>query len=150
MSKFPSLNEQMDLISRGAEEIIPEDNLEKKINEHIDEVKDSCDIYSGINNGGEGYVAPTIIINPPDSSRIVNEETFGPVMSIRPFKSENELIEKIHKTGYGLSSSIFGKDSFGVEVSILTCSRISGLLSEYSVIAQLIDVPPASIPPISI
>jgi len=82
----------------------------KKINEHIDEVKDSCDIYSGINNGGEGYVAPTIVVNPPDSSRIVNEETFGPVMSIRSFKSEDELIEKIHKTGYGLSSSIFGKD----------------------------------------
>ena len=45
-----------------------------------------------------------------ESSKIVNEETFGPVMSIRPFKTEDELIKKIHKTGYGLSSSIFGKD----------------------------------------
>ena len=82
----------------------------QKINDHINEVKDSCDIYSGFNNGGENYIAPTIIINPPDSSRIVNEETFGPVMSIRSFKNEDELITKIHKTGYGLSSSIFGKD----------------------------------------
>ena len=40
----------------------------------------------------------------------MNEETFGPVISIRSFKSEDELIQKIHKTGYGLSSSIFGKD----------------------------------------
>ena len=88
--------------------ITPE--TKQKINEHINEVKDSCDIYSGINNGGERYIAPTIVINPPDSSRIVNEETFGPVISIRPFKSENELIAKIHKTGYGLSSSIFGKN----------------------------------------
>ena len=31
MSKFASLNEQMDLIRRGVEEIIPESNLEKKI-----------------------------------------------------------------------------------------------------------------------
>jgi len=82
----------------------------QKINEHINEVKDSCSIYSGINNGGEKYIAPTIVVNPPDSSRIVNEETFGPVMSIRPFKTEDELIEKIHKTGYGLSSSIFSTD----------------------------------------
>ena len=88
--------------------INPETRL--KINEHINELKGICDIYSGINNGDDKYIAPTIIVNPPESSRIVNEETFGPVMSIRTFKSEDDLIKKIHKTGYGLSSSIFGKD----------------------------------------
>jgi len=88
--------------------ITPE--TKQKINEHINEVKDSCDIFHGINNGDDKYIAPTIVVNPPDSSKIVNEETFGPVMSIRSFKSEDELIQKIHKTGYGLSSSIFGKD----------------------------------------
>ena len=92
--------------------ITPE--TKQKINEHINEVKDSCDIYSGINNGGEKYIAPTIVIDPPDSSRIVNEETFGPVMSIRPFNSEDELIKKIHKTGYGLSSSIFGSNKIRI------------------------------------
>ena len=35
MSNFPKLNEQMDLISRGVEEIIPEDNLVKKIEKSI-------------------------------------------------------------------------------------------------------------------
>ena len=88
--------------------ITPE--TKQKINEHINEVKESCSIYSGINNGGDKYIAPTIIIDPPETSRIVNEETFGPVMSIRPFKTEDELIGKIHKTGYGLSSSIFSND----------------------------------------
>ena len=82
----------------------------QKIDEHINEIKDSCNIVSGLNNGDDRYIAPTIVIDPPESSRIVNEETFGPVISIRSFKSEDELIEKIHKTGYGLSSSIFGKD----------------------------------------
>jgi len=86
------------------------DETKQKINKHINEVKDSCDIFSGINNGDDKFIAPTIIVDPPDSSRLVNEETFGPVMSIRPFKTEDELIEKIHKTGYGLSSSIFGSN----------------------------------------
>ncbi len=81
-----------------------------KINKHINEVKGSCDIYSGINNGDDKYIAPTIVVNPPESSMIVNEETFGPVLSVRSFSSEDELIKKIHKTGYGLSSSIFGKN----------------------------------------
>ena len=88
--------------------ITPE--TKKKIEDHINEVKDSCDIYTGINSDVEKYIAPTIVVNPPDSARIVNEETFGPVMSIRSFKNEDELIEKVRKTGYGLSSSIFGKD----------------------------------------
>ena len=35
-------------------------------------------------------------------------------MSIRPFNSEDELIKKIHKTGYGLSSSIFGSNKIRI------------------------------------
>ena len=37
MDRFPSLNEQMDIIRKGAEEIIPEDELVKKIEESIKE-----------------------------------------------------------------------------------------------------------------
>ncbi len=86
------------------------DETKQKINEHINEIKESCKTVSGINNSGDKFIAPTIVIDPPESSRIVNEETFGPVISIRSFDNEDELIDKIHKTGYGLSSSIFGKD----------------------------------------
>ena len=39
MSRFPSLNEQMDIIRKGAEEIIPEDELVKKIEWSIKENK---------------------------------------------------------------------------------------------------------------
>ena len=39
MSRFPSLNEQMDLIRKGAEEIIPEEELVKKIEKSIKENK---------------------------------------------------------------------------------------------------------------
>lgn len=37
MSKFPSLNEQMDIIRKGTEEIIPEEELAKKIEKSIKE-----------------------------------------------------------------------------------------------------------------
>ena len=37
--KFPSLNEQMDLIRRGAVEIIPEDELAKKLERSLKEGK---------------------------------------------------------------------------------------------------------------
>ena len=48
MSKFPSLNEQMDIIRRGVEEIVPEDELVKKIESSISDdeplrIKCGCD-----------------------------------------------------------------------------------------------------------
>ena len=81
-----------------------------KINEHLSELTDKTKIVMGQKQDHNMFIAPTIVIDPPPDSRIVNEETFGPVILIRPFNNETDLLEKIHKTGYGLSGSIFGKD----------------------------------------
>ena len=43
-------------------------------------------------------------------SQIMKEETFGPVMPIHPFYSDDEAIKLANMTGYGLSASIFGKN----------------------------------------
>ena len=91
------------------------DSLEDVIaNPSADEdIIDAASIKERMNNIDGRYTEDDRKNMTQDSSynaRIVNEETFGPVMSIRSFKNEDELIEKIHKTGYGLSSSIFGKD----------------------------------------
>jgi acyl-CoA reductase-like NAD-dependent aldehyde dehydrogenase len=41
------------------------------------------------------YICPTLILNPPSSSRVMQEEIFGPVIPIVSFASRNEAIEKI-------------------------------------------------------
>ena len=56
------------------------------------------------------FIPPTLVVNPPSEAKILQEETFGPVMTIHPFTSNNEVIELANKTGYGLSASIFGKN----------------------------------------
>ena len=56
----------------------------------------------------EKYIAPTLIVDPNEDLRVVNEETFGPVLTIRSFNNEKDLMYMVHKTGYGLSASIFG------------------------------------------
>ena len=80
-----------------------------KVKEHIEENEKSS-VIQGTSIEHDRYIAPTIIVNPSDDSRIVNEETFGPVISLRSFKNRGDLISKIHKTGYGLAGSIFGRD----------------------------------------
>jgi acyl-CoA reductase-like NAD-dependent aldehyde dehydrogenase len=80
-----------------------------KVKEHIAEINQKK-IIKGESINHSMYIPPTLIIDPPESSRVVNEETFGPVVSLRAFKDEEDLLNKVHKTGYGLAGSIFGKD----------------------------------------
>ena len=53
------------------------------------------------------YIQPTIIEGLPYDCDINQEEIFGPVVSIIPFKTEEEVIEMANSTKYGLSASIF-------------------------------------------
>jgi len=56
------------------------------------------------------YIAPTIIEGLPHTCRTNQEEIFGPVVSVIPFKTEDEVITMANSTKYGLSASIFTKD----------------------------------------
>ena len=53
------------------------------------------------------YVQPTIIEGLSSECEVNQEEIFGPVVSIIPFKTEEEVIEMANSTKYGLSASIF-------------------------------------------
>jgi aldehyde dehydrogenase (NAD+) len=65
-------------------------------------------VTGGVRKGDSGfYVEPTIFLDPKDDARIYREEIFGPVITIRTFKTEEEAIELANDTSYGLSSCIF-------------------------------------------
>tara|TARA_Y100000385_G_scaffold289761_1_gene360266 strand:+ start:373 stop:1815 length:1443 start_codon:yes stop_codon:yes gene_type:complete len=53
------------------------------------------------------YIEPTVIDGLPYNCSINQEEIFGPVVSLIPFNSEEEVIEMANSTKYGLSASIF-------------------------------------------
>ena len=53
------------------------------------------------------YIQPTIIEGLSSDCDINQEEIFGPVVSLIPFKTEQEVIEMANSTRYGLSASIF-------------------------------------------
>lgn len=57
---------------------------------------------------GKGfYCRPTLFTNVAQSSRIAQEEIFGPVLTIQTFRTEDEVIEKANNTPYGLSAGVW-------------------------------------------
>lgn len=53
------------------------------------------------------YIQPTIIEGLSSDCDINQEEIFGPVVSLIPFTTEEEVVEMANSTRYGLSASIF-------------------------------------------
>ena len=53
------------------------------------------------------WVEPTIWTGLADDARVVKEEIFGPCCHIRPFDTEDEVIELANSTKYGLSATIW-------------------------------------------
>ena len=56
----------------------------------------------------KGYwFAPTVFTNVAQSSRIAQEEIFGPVLSVLTFRTPAEAVEKANNTPYGLSAGVW-------------------------------------------
>jgi acyl-CoA reductase-like NAD-dependent aldehyde dehydrogenase len=62
------------------------------------------------------FVSPTILVDVPEDAAAVQEETFGPTLTIARVKDADEAVERANGTGYGLGGSIFSK-SRGLELA---------------------------------
>src|SRR6185312_11243160 len=59
---------------------------------------------------GANFFAPTILADVDHSMRIMREETFGPVLPVRSFKTEDEAVALANDSEYGLAACIFTND----------------------------------------
>jgi aminomuconate-semialdehyde/2-hydroxymuconate-6-semialdehyde dehydrogenase len=68
-------------------------------------------VAGGNRIGDKGYfVEPTVITGLGCDCRVLQEEIFGPVVTITPFRDEEEAIRFANSTRYGLSTSIWTRD----------------------------------------
>ena len=57
------------------------------------------------------FIAPTIIDNPPEDARIVQEEQFGPVLPLLKFSDVDDVVARANATEYGLGASVWSADA---------------------------------------
>jgi acyl-CoA reductase-like NAD-dependent aldehyde dehydrogenase len=56
------------------------------------------------------FVPVTLVDNPPEASRLVAEEPFGPILPLLKWRDEEDVIARANDTRYGLGASVWGKD----------------------------------------
>jgi acyl-CoA reductase-like NAD-dependent aldehyde dehydrogenase len=76
----------------------------------------AADAKATIVTGGEAlgdrgfFVKPTIVTDVGQDAEIVQDEVFGPVVTLQPFASDDEAIEMANGVRYGLAASVFSEN----------------------------------------
>ena len=73
-------------------------------------------VVGGAEAVGERFVQPTILVDVPEDSLAVQEETFGPTVTVARVRDMDEAIALANATRYGLGSSVFAK-ARGMEIA---------------------------------
>ncbi|GEL25438.1 aldehyde dehydrogenase [Pseudonocardia sulfidoxydans NBRC 16205] len=63
------------------------------------------------------YVRPTVFADVAPDAVIAREEIFGPVLSVIPYRDEEEAVAIANDTVYGLAGAVFGEDDHALAVA---------------------------------
>ncbi|MDF3281145.1 aldehyde dehydrogenase family protein [Gordonia sp. N1V] len=91
----------------------------EKVTEYFDDCKANGYTFAlggEIDNEAEGWFVPvTLVDNPPEKSRLVAEEPFGPILPLLKWNDEADVIARANDTVWGLGATVWGDDLEAVE-----------------------------------
>ncbi|WP_052672989.1 coniferyl aldehyde dehydrogenase [Pseudomonas sp. ES3-33] len=81
----------------------------------LQDARERCVRVIEVNPGGEDLsasrkIAPTLLVDPPDTSLAMQEEVFGPLLPIRGYRHINEVLDYINAHPRPLALYYFGAD----------------------------------------
>ena len=84
----------------------------KIIEDHIQDAaqRGARILCGGKREPGSHHFPPTVITECDHSMKVASEETFGPVVAVMRFKTEDEALRLANDSPYGLGASVWSKD----------------------------------------
>jgi len=73
-------------------------------------------VVGGVDAVGDRFVQPTILVDVPEDSRAVQEETYGPTVTVAKVRDMDEAVELTNGTRYALGSTVFSR-ARGMEIA---------------------------------
>jgi acyl-CoA reductase-like NAD-dependent aldehyde dehydrogenase len=87
----------------------------------LEQVEDALQKGANLVTGGKAaerkgyYFEPTVLTNVNHNMKVMHEESFGPVIGIMKVQSDEEAIDLMKDTGYGLTASVYSSDKARAE-----------------------------------
>jgi len=83
-----------------------------KVQGMVERARNGAEIVVGGNRPDRpgAYFEPTVIANPDQKSEIVQDEVFGPVVTVQRFSDEETALKWANDVRFGLAASVFTRD----------------------------------------
>jgi aldehyde dehydrogenase (NAD+) len=82
-------------------------------------------VFGGLESVKKPYVEPVILVDVPEDSTAIREETFGPTIVINRVSSMDQAIQLSNASRYGLGASIWSKRQGKRIASQLKCGMVA-------------------------
>jgi aldehyde dehydrogenase (NAD+) len=88
------------------------------IRRHVDDAlaRGGRALVGGPDAVGERWVQPTVLVDVPEDSTAVTEETFGPTMTVAKVKDMDEAVARTNASRYALGSTVYSR-AHGMQIA---------------------------------
>ena len=99
----------------------------KVIQSHLDDAKakGAKFLVGGADSVKGAFVEPVIMVDVPEDSTAMTQETFGPTLAINKVVNSDEAIRLSNSSSYGLAAAVFSKRNGERIASKLACGMVS-------------------------
>ena len=98
-----------------------------KVRRHVDDAlaRGGRALVGGPEAVGERFVQPTVLVDVPEDSAAVREETFGPTVTVTRVRDMDQAVALANDSRYGLGSTVFSGSRGAELASRLRCGMTS-------------------------